>query len=97
MIDTQMTSEDGKYMFISESGKYSLLASRKGYSFPSKKSKNLVKTAYGSLISTELKEGKKIIGVDIGLDPMTKEQLDAIRLKGGTVGGEEKFGSPFVA
>ncbi|MBN2015604.1 DUF4215 domain-containing protein [Candidatus Dojkabacteria bacterium] len=94
LIDNQICDKGGKYIFISEPGLYNLQASFKGYSFPSKKEKGqLVKTFFGNLVQVEHK--KRTLGVDLLLDPLTKSELDALRLQGQAVPGDEKFGSPF--
>ena len=96
LVDNQMSEKEGRYIFIvKEAGKYNLLASMKGYRFPSKKEdKKLVKTFCGSLVEAEVKKGEKTIGVDLGMDPISKEERDRLGLEGKKI-GEEKFGSPF--
>jgi cysteine-rich repeat protein len=95
LIDNQMSDESGKYMFVVKEGKYNLLASKKGYAFPSKKeNKKLKKTFYGSLIEVVIEKGKTL-GVDLAMDPISREVIDKARLE-----GKEKvvkFGSPFSA
>ncbi len=96
LIDNQMTDEKGRYMFITKKGEYNLLASKKGYTFPSKNvdKKKVRKTFYGSLIKAELSK-EKVLGVDLAMDPVSKKESDLVRLEGKKVQGETKFGSPF--
>lgn len=84
LIDNVMTEKGGRYMFIAEEGVYNLLATKKGYKFPSKsENKKLKKTFYGSLVQAKQKKNKRIFGVDLAMDPTQKEKTDLERLEKG--------------
>ena len=97
LVDNQMTEKDGKYVFVlKKPGRYNLLASMRGYSFPSKKEKNkLVKSYFGSLVEVKAEEKDKLLGVELGMDAMSKEAMHEEQLQETQKG--ERFGSPFGA
>lgn len=70
LIDTQMTDKGGRFGFIVDPGEYLLLATVRGYKFPSKKEvRGLRKTFYGSLLDLRIERGG-VINLEIPLDPI---------------------------
>jgi len=77
LIDNVMSTKDGKYMFIVTPKKYYLLASRKGYSFPSKHETQSIKDVfYGSLLEVDVKKGN-ILAIDIAMDQNSPSSTEA--------------------
>lgn len=60
LVDTKASNLGGFFDFQGESGTYGLMASAKGYSFPSKKLEGFdhVKKKFGEMIKIDLKKGK---------------------------------------
>jgi hypothetical protein len=91
MINVEMSDEKGRYMFtVEKEGIYNLVASKRGYRYPSESEKGkIVDAPYGKMKEIEIKKGEKVIGEDMSMEDMGGAEEE----EGGI--GEEKFGSPF--
>jgi hypothetical protein len=52
------------------------------------------KTMFGNLVQVK-QEREKPLGVELGMDPLSTQEVQKLRLEKGRFPGEEKFGSQF--
>lgn len=97
MVDTQITEKGGRYVFMMKAGVYNLLSTRPGYSYPARSEKRkMQRTMFGNLVQVK-QDKEKPLGEELGMDSLSRQEIEKIQLNKGKVPGEEKFGSSFGA